>query len=74
VSDLENLDPTLKRQYTGAYGEFQAGDYSIGDTIKAPGIAGEVIWSYRSAKKGLVYVVDDNSGFPVEIAANEVRG
>ena len=74
MSDLEKLDPNLVRQYTGAYGPFQAGDYRIGDTVKAPGVSGEVIWSYRSAGKGLVYVVDDSSGFPVEIAANEVRG
>jgi hypothetical protein len=47
MSDVDKLDPNLKRQYVGAYGEFQAGDYGIGDQI--PGL-GEVIWSCRKVE------------------------
>ena len=73
MSDLSKMDPNLVKQYTGAYGPFVSGDYAIGQTLNAPGIQGEVIWSYQG-KNGLAYVIDDNSGFPVEIQANEVRG
>lgn len=74
MSDVEKLDPKLRRQYTGAYGAFVPGDYAIGDTISVPGQSGEVLWSFMSAE-GLKYVVDDNTGgFPVEVKANEVYG
>lgn len=63
----------LQRQYTGAYGAFVAGDYSIGDTVAVPGTSGEIIWSYRPGGNGpLTYVVDDGSGFPVECLASDV--
>lgn len=72
MSDLEKISVQLQRQYSGLYGQFQSGDYPVGSIISVPGTTGEVIWSFRSAS-GLTYVVDDNSGFPVEIKAYEVK-
>lgn len=68
------MDPKLRREYTGAYGPFAAGDYQIGQQLRAPGVQGEVIWSFHSCDAhGLVYVVDDNSGWPTEVRASEVQ-
>lgn len=72
MSDFEKITPALRRQYESAYGPLANGEYPIGSQIKAPGVSGEVIWVYRSARQGLTYVVSDGS-FPVEVAANEVR-
>jgi hypothetical protein len=72
MSGLEHMDLKLIQQYTGLYGPFVSGDYAIGDTIAVPGTSGEVVWSYQS-ERGLVYVVDDASGFPVEVKASEAK-
>ncbi len=62
-----------ERQYQQLYGAYVAGEFSIGDQVKTPeGEEGEVIWSYRDRAGRHMYVIDDGSGFPVEIAANEV--
>jgi hypothetical protein len=75
VSDLEKIDPQLKRQYVEAYGEYYPGEYRIGDTVAVPGTSGEIIWSYRPGENGpLTYVVDDQSGFPIEVLAADVYG
>jgi hypothetical protein len=74
MTGLENMDLKLIKQYTDAYGPFASGDYPVGSTIAVPGTSGEVIWSFHSCDgRGLVYVVDDSSGFPVEVRANEVQ-
>jgi hypothetical protein len=74
MTGLRDMDPKLIRQYSSAYGTFASGDYAIGDTIAVPGTSGEVIWSFHSCDgRGLVYVVDDNSGFPVEVKASEAK-
>ncbi len=74
MSGLEHMDLKLIKQYTGVYGPFGAGDYQIGQQLRAPGVIGEVIWSFHSCDgRGLVYVVDDNSGFPVEVRAGEAQ-
>jgi hypothetical protein len=74
MTGLEGMDPKSRREYTGAYGPFGAGDYQIGQQLRAPGVIGEVIWSFHSCDgRGLVYVVDDASGFPVEVRASEVQ-
>jgi hypothetical protein len=74
MSGLERMDLKLIQQYTGLYGPFVSGDYAIGDRIAVPGTSGEVIWCYHSCDgRGLVYVVDDNSGFPVEVKASEAK-
>ena len=74
MMELFNVDPKIRKQYEGAYGPFVAADYAIGDQVKAPGVQGEIIWSYRKNGTGpLTLVVDDHSGFPVEIRANEVQ-
>jgi hypothetical protein len=67
VAGIENVEPNIRRQYTGAYGPFVAGDYQIGQQLRAAAICGEVIWSYSAPGRGLVYVVDENSGWPAEI-------
>lgn len=71
MTGLENLDPNVKRQFTGAYGPFVAGDYAIGDQVHTVGKSGEVVWSYQ-AKRGLTYVIDDHSGWPAEVLARRV--
>ena len=74
MTGLENMDPKLRREYADAYGPFAAGDYQVGQHLRAAGVVGEVIWSYHSCDgRGLVYVVDDNSGFPVEVKASEMQ-
>ena len=74
MTGLENMDPKIRRQYESAYGPFAAGDYQIGQQLRAAGAQGEVIWSYHSCDgRGLVYVVDDRSGWPVEVRASEVQ-
>ena len=73
MSGLENVSQKLRLQYTSAYGPFMAGEYQPGDTIKGPGIEGEIIWSYRSPiSQSLVYVIEGDS-FPVEVPARDVR-
>ena len=72
MSDLQKVPASVQKQYAGLYGAFVSGDYGIGDTVSVPGTTGEVIWSFASAS-GLTYVVDDKSGFPVEVKAYEVR-
>lgn len=63
----------LSKQYTGAYGPFYQGEHNIGDTVAVPGTSGEILWSYRSEGTGpLTYVIDDNSGFPIEVLAADV--
>jgi hypothetical protein len=68
------MDPKIKRQYESAYGEFVSGDYAIGELVVTRYVAGEVIWSYRHAVQGLTYVVDNSSGFPVEVETSQVYG
>jgi hypothetical protein len=73
--ELFNVDPQLRRQDEAAYGPFCSADHQIGDQVKAPGVQGEIIWSYRKDGTGPVtYVIDDKSGWPVEVKANEVQG
>lgn len=72
MSDLDHMSKALQQQYTGAYGPFVSGDYAPGQTVSTPSTSGEIIWSYQS-RKGVVYVVDDGSGFPVECLARDVR-
>lgn len=74
MTGLQDMDAKLIRQYSSAYGTFASGDYAIGDTIAASSASGEVIWSFHSCDgRGLVYVVDDESGFPVEVKASEAK-
>lgn len=74
MTGLENMDPNLRRQYESAYDLFTPGDYQIGQQLRASGVQGKVIWSFHSSDgRGLVYVVDDSSGFPVEVKASEVQ-
>jgi hypothetical protein len=73
MSGLEHVSEHLVKQYTGAYGPFVSGDYAIGEQIKTPYTTGEVIWSYRAPLHGLTYVVDDATGWPTEVLANEVQ-
>jgi hypothetical protein len=72
MSGLEHVSEHLVKQYTGIYGPFVSGDYAIGQELHGAGVQGDVIWSYQSAH-GLVYVIDDHSGWPVEIKAHEVQ-
>lgn len=66
-----------EQQYTGLYGEYAFnGLHSIGDKVTSEdGTTGTIIWSYRknggvqrlNLLKGYTLVVDDGSGFPVEV-------
>ncbi len=73
MTGLQDMDPNLIRQYSGAYGAYVPGDYAIGERLHAAAIRGEVIWSYLGAQ-GLTYVVDDHSGWPCEVLARSVIG
>ncbi len=66
------MDEYIKQQYTSAYGSYVPGEYAIEDQIATRHYVGTVIWSYNVPGKGLTYVVDTGSGFPVEAAANTV--
>ncbi len=68
---LAKVNPQLRRLYEGAWGPFVVGDYRIGETVAAPGTSSEVVWSYQT-EKGLVYVIDENSGRPVGVLASQV--
>lgn len=64
-----------EQQYAEIFGPFRPGDYSIGDTITFDSgqSSGTVIWSFvNEENERFFYVVDDGSGFPVEIERNEV--
>ncbi len=75
MMELFNVDPQLRRQYEGAYGPFCSADHKIGDQVKAPGVQGEIIWSFRKNGTGPVtYVIDNSTGWPVEVLAREVQG
>ena len=73
MTGLQGMEPDLIRQYSSAFGAYVPGDYQIGEQIRAAGTSGEVVWSYLGAK-GLVYVVDDKSGWPCEVLARLVIG
>ncbi len=67
------ISEQLQRQYESAYGAYVPGEYAIGDQVAAHGVSGEIIWSYRPGGNGpLHFVIDDNSGFPVEVLASDV--
>ncbi len=68
---LVKVNPKLRRLYEGTWGPFVAGDYRIGETVAAPGTSGEVVWSYQT-EKGLVYVIDNNTGRPVGVLASQI--
>ncbi len=68
---LVKVNPKLRHLYEGAWGPFIVGDYRIGEMIVAPGTSGEVVWSYQT-EKGLVYAIDNNSGWPVGVLASQV--
>jgi len=61
----------LARQYTSAYGPYVAGDYQIGQQATAPGVSGEIVWSFRKDGRGPVtYVLYDGVNWPVEVEAS----
>jgi hypothetical protein len=73
MTGIEGMDPNMKRQYAAAYGPFVAGNYPVGSMITVPGTSRKVIWSFHPCDgRGLVYVVDDASGSPVEVQAAQV--
>lgn len=65
----------LYQQYTAAYGELAAtGQYAVGDRVRFDGgQVGEIIWKYHSAN-GLMYIIDDNTGFPTEERSQDIEG
>ncbi|GHO51505.1 hypothetical protein [Ktedonospora formicarum] len=65
----------LYSQYRQAYGELaEAGKFRVGENVLFDDGAdlGEIIWKYINPQGILTYVLDDSSGFPVEVAATEV--
>lgn len=63
----------LARQYSAAYGPFAAGEHQIGQRARAHSTSGEIVWSFRKDGQGPVtYVLDDGSGWPVEVEAASI--
>ncbi|HEX4202696.1 MAG TPA: hypothetical protein VHZ51_00525 [Ktedonobacteraceae bacterium] len=65
----------LYRQYSREYGELTpAGEHQINESVKFyDGQArGTVVWKYQDAWRGLVYIIEDYSGFRFAIAADEM--
>jgi hypothetical protein len=73
MTGLQDMNPNLIRQYSSAFGAYVPGEYQIGEQIATSSTSGTVIWSYLGAN-GLTYVIDDNSGWPVEVQASQVNG
>ena len=66
----------LFNQYRQAYGELaEAGKFRVGERVLFDNGAGrgEILWKFINRQGALEYVIDDNSGFPVEVAAEDVR-
>ncbi|GHO63779.1 hypothetical protein KSC_026710 [Ktedonobacter sp. SOSP1-52] len=65
----------LFNQYRQVYGDLATtGLYTIGQRVYFDGgQIGEVIWKYHSAN-GLMYVLDDNTGFPTEERSQDIEG
>ncbi len=73
MAGLQDMDSTLSRQYSSAYGPYCAGDYQIGQEMRSAAIRGTVLWSFRKNGSGpLAYVVDNDSGWPAEVEASDV--
>ncbi len=65
----------IYRQYSREYGELTSiGKYRIDERVKFDDgqAKGTVAWKYLDQKRGLVYIIEDYSGFPFEITANEI--
>jgi DUF971 family protein len=65
----------IYRQYSREYGELTSiGEYQIDKKVKFDDgrAKGTVAWKYQDQKRGLVYIIEDYSGFPFEITANEI--
>jgi hypothetical protein len=73
MTGLDDLDANLRRQYEGAYGPFVSGEYAIGEQLRTRYATGTVLWSYRQPLHGLAYLIDDSSGWPLEVMAHEVQ-
>lgn len=66
----------IYNQYRQAFGDLaEAGKFKVGERVIFDNGAGwgKVIWKYINRQGTLTYVVDSNSGFPVEVDAQEVR-
>ena len=66
----------IYNQYKQIYGELaESGKFRVGESVlfdEGTGL-GEVLWKYINDEGVLQYVLDDQSGFPVEVSAQEVR-
>lgn len=63
------------RQFTREYGELtSAGDYQINERVKFDDgqARGTVVWKYQDKWRGLVYIIEDYSGFHFAVAAEEI--
>ena len=73
------MDDQAKAQLEALYGPCAKGDYGVGDQIRWPGGAGEVIWitgpgdtPVSGKHHPLTYVVDDGSGWPTLVYPSEI--
>ena len=71
MSDLNTMDPHEVLGYTRMYGHFYPGDYPVGSRIETARVRGHVVWSYHSAWRGLMYVMQSGKR-TVEVAARYV--
>jgi hypothetical protein len=65
----------LYRQYSQEYGELAlTGEYQIGEKVQfhVSEAKGIVAWKHHDQKRGLLYIVEDSSGFPFQIPAHEI--
>ncbi|GCF09992.1 hypothetical protein [Dictyobacter arantiisoli] len=73
--DAPALRLQMYRQYSRTYGALTPqGEYQINERVtfgdgRAKGI---VAWKYVDQGRGLIYILEDSSGFPFEMAAHEI--
>ncbi|GCE24265.1 hypothetical protein [Dictyobacter kobayashii] len=67
----------MYRQYCKIYGElFSGGDYQLNEqvTFDDGQAKGTVTWKYLRREQGLVYVLEDYSGYHFHVAAHQIIG
>lgn len=65
----------MYRQYSREYGELTSnGEYQIAESVKFDDgqAKGTIVWKYQDQECGLVYVIEDYSGFPFKVTADKI--
>ncbi|WP_220200124.1 hypothetical protein [Ktedonospora formicarum] len=66
----------IYRQYSQVYGPLtDEGRYGIGEQVRLiDRTQGNVMWKYVHRRLGLIYVLEDETPFPVEVKAEVIVG